>query len=79
MRNSCENKPKPQSLNEMIHSWSFWKSVIGVVVGGVSGYLYYHYVGCESGTCGITNSPYSSIALGGFLGYFVSNSGCKSC
>jgi len=79
MSNSCENSTKPKNFNELIHSWSFWKSVIGVVVGGVLGFLYYYNVGCSSGSCGITSSPYSSIAIGGLFGYFLTNGGCKTC
>jgi hypothetical protein len=79
MSNSCENSTKPKNFKELIHSWSFWKSVIGVVVGGVLGFLYYYNVGCSTGSCGITSSPYGSIAIGGILGYFLTNGGCKAC
>jgi hypothetical protein len=26
-------------------------SIIGVLVGGILGYAYYHFIGCSSGTC----------------------------
>ncbi|MCF8422915.1 MAG: DUF6132 family protein [Bacteroidia bacterium] len=46
-------------------------TVIGVIFGAIGGYLYYYFVGCASGTCGITSSPVNSTlyfaALGGLI------------
>ena len=42
---------------------------IGIVVGGVAGFLYYHFVGCASGTCPITSNPYITVLYGALLGY----------
>lgn len=41
---------------------------IGVVIGGLSGFLYWHYVGCLNGTCAITSSPVNSTIYGGMMG-----------
>lgn len=41
---------------------------IGVVIGGLSGFLYWHYVGCLSGTCAITSSPVNSTIYGSMMG-----------
>lgn len=46
-------------------------SIIGLVVGAIGGYIYYLQVGCESGTCPITSSPYASIAWGAAMGYLL--------
>ena len=35
-----------------------------LAAGGVLGYLYYHFVGCNSGACPLTSSPVSSVILG---------------
>jgi hypothetical protein len=43
--------------------------IVGIIVGGIAGFLYYHYVGCASGTCPITSNPYITIAYGALLGY----------
>lgn len=45
--------------------------IIGLVVGAIGGYLYYHYVGCASGTCPITSNPYITTIYGSVLGYLV--------
>ena len=47
--------------------------IIGLLIGGVAGFLYYHFVGCASGTCPITSNPYLTVAYGAFLGYLVSD------
>ncbi len=44
------------------------KTLIGVVIGGIGGYLYYYYIGCTSGSCPITSNPWSSIFSGSLIG-----------
>jgi LytS/YehU family sensor histidine kinase len=46
---------------------------IGVVVGLIAGYAYYHFVGCASGTCAITSKPLNSTLYGGLMGGLVFN------
>ncbi len=58
-------------------SWKFWKPFLAVFIGGVAGFLYYHFVGCTSGQCAITSNPYMSTIGGGFLGLFIVNSPCS--
>lgn len=48
-------------------------TILGGVLGGVAGYLYYHFVGCASGTCPITSSPYMSTLWGALLGGLLFN------
>ncbi len=43
-------------------------TIIGIVAGAIGGYLYYHYVGCESGTCAITSKPINSTLYGSMMG-----------
>jgi phage shock protein E len=48
-------------------------TVIGAVLGAVGGYLYYYFVGCASGTCGITSSPVNSTLYFAVLGGLIVN------
>jgi hypothetical protein len=48
-------------------------TILGGVLGGVAGYLYYHFVGCASGTCPITSNPYMSTLWGILLGGILLN------
>jgi phage shock protein E len=43
-------------------------SILGIVVGAIGGYLYYHFVGCASGTCAITSNPLNSTFYGAMTG-----------
>jgi hypothetical protein len=33
-------------------------TILGVFLGAIFGYMYYHFVGCASGTCAITSKPF---------------------
>lgn len=79
MSETCETKSRPNTFKSFIRSSYFWKPAIAMIVGGTLGFLYYHFVGCASGSCGITSNPYLSIAFGALLGLFVTNSPCKTC
>ena len=46
-------------------------AVIGVLVGAGAGYLYYHFVGCASGTCLITSKPVNSTLYGAMMGGLI--------
>lgn len=47
--------------------------IAGIFVGMVGGYLYYHFVGCSSGTCPITSNPFMSIIYGALMGYLIAD------
>ena len=42
--------------------------IIGAFVGAIAGYLYYHQIGCASGTCMITSKPVNSTLYGALMG-----------
>lgn len=48
-------------------------AVIGITLGAVGGYLYYHFVGCNSGTCMITSKPVNSTLYGALMGGLLLN------
>lgn len=43
-------------------------AIIGIVIGAIGGYLYWNFVGCNSGTCSITSSPVNSTLYGSIMG-----------
>lgn len=77
MENNYEVKPDSQTIKSFFKSWNFWKPFLAVTIGAVAGFSYYYFVGCTSGTCAITSSPYMSTLGGGLLGFFVVNSPCS--
>jgi len=78
MEQNCKIQPKPKTVKEFFTSWYFWKPFLGMSIGGLAGFLYYYYVGCNSGSCAITSNPYVSIIWGSLLGLFLVNSPCSS-
>jgi phage shock protein E len=42
--------------------------IIGIIIGAIGGYAYYHFVGCTSGTCAITSKPLNSTLYGAIMG-----------
>ena len=49
-----------------------WIIIAGAAIGALGGYLYWYFIGCNSGTCPITSSPLNStlygILQGGLIG-----------
>ena len=44
------------------------KKILPVLAGGVLGYAYYYFIGCRTGSCPITGSPYISTLYGALIG-----------
>lgn len=50
--------------------------------GALTGLAYHHFIGCASGSCPITSSPFGSMLYMGLVGWLVSgifSKDCKSC
>lgn len=47
------------------------KVILGGVGGGIVGYLYYFFIGCNHGSCPITSNPYISTLWGVLLGMIL--------
>lgn len=41
---------------------------IGIIAGGIAGFLYWKFIGCTSGACPITSNKYISVIYGALLG-----------
>ena len=50
-----------------------WRLLAGILIGGIAGYAYYHFVGCNSGTCAITSNPYNSAIFGMIAGGLIAS------
>ena len=46
---------------------------LGVIIGAVGGYAYYHFIGCASGTCAITSKPLNATLYGSLMGGLLFN------
>lgn len=56
-------------LNAFIKKYRF--SILGLFLGMISGFAYYYFFGCVSGTCKITSSPINSTLYGGIMGLLL--------
>lgn len=79
MEDTCKTTPGPKTLKEFFKSRNFWKPFLGVLVGGTAGFLYYHFVGCSTGSCFITSHSYSTVIFGAILGYLITSGPCTKC
>lgn len=62
----------------ILHKMKDWiinhkKNFIVTLVGAVLGYAYWHFVGCESGSCAITSVWYRTTIYGAVMGWLVSD------
>ncbi|MGZ8568383.1 MAG: DUF6132 family protein [Bacteroidia bacterium] len=49
-------------------------TILGIFVGALGGYLYWHFVGCSSGSCAISSVWYNSTGYGAMMGGLLFNS-----
>ncbi len=47
--------------------------LLGILIGAVGGYCYYHFVGCVNGTCMISSKPLNCVFYFGFMGGLFSS------
>jgi len=60
-----------KKLYKIVRSYYSIPSLIGILIGGIGGYIYYIKIGCVSGTCPITSNPWLTIIWGAAVGYLL--------
>ncbi len=43
-------------------------SILGIIIGAISGYLYFYFIGCSTGACPIISHPWRMTFYGALLG-----------
>ena len=41
------------------------------MAGSVAGFLYWYFIGCNTGSCPLTSNPYNTVILFGAMGGFM--------
>lgn len=49
------------------------RHLIGIALGSLAGFLYWHFIGCSSGTCPITSQWHNSTLYGAFMGLLLAS------
>jgi len=63
------------TMKNKLAVWSkkYWITALGVITGGIAGYIYYSKVGCSSGNCAITSDPLNMTIYGMAMGGLFMN------
>jgi len=77
MASDCNLSPNSKPEKKFFKSWFFWKPVLGIVIGGAAGFLYYYFIGSKLGTYSIASNPKNSIIIGSLVGFWIAGSTCK--
>lgn len=56
-----------------LKNWILKKKIafIAMLIGALAGFLYWNFIGCATGNCGITANWYTSLAYGALMGWLV--------
>lgn len=54
-------------MNNLLRKYGIY--IVFAVAGAIGGYLYWYYIGCNTGTCPLTSKWYSTSIYGAILGY----------
>lgn len=77
MKELNESQTNCARMKDFFKSSRFLKPFLGIVIGGIAGYLYYRFVGCSTHSCIVTGSPLGSIIFGSLMGLFLVSSPCS--
>jgi len=50
---------------------SYWYILLLTLFGILGGFLYWRFIGCNSGSCPITSHWHTSSVVGGIMGYLT--------
>lgn len=60
-----------KTIRRLLRSRFFRKALPGIILGGLAGFLFYYFIGCNSGTCPITSNPWNSTIMGSLMGLLI--------
>lgn len=52
----------------------YYIPILGILIGGLAGFLYWRFIGCTSGSCPIKSVWYWSTLTGMVIGYLLGDS-----
>jgi len=62
---------KTETMRNFISTYKLY--ILGILLGGIAGYLYWRFIGCNSGTCPITSKWYTTTLYGMLMGILIAS------
>ena len=69
-------KPESGYLNKILRSKNIRRSILFVAIGAIAGFIYYYFSEGKHMDSLSTIDILKSLAIGGFFGFFITNSPC---
>lgn len=48
-------------------------TIVGIIIGAITGYFYWKFIGCTTGSCSITSKPFNSTLYCAVMGGLLSS------
>jgi hypothetical protein len=71
--NSNCSKLFTEKNEKVINMKTSYKLGLGVGIGGLLGFSYYFFIGCQTGACPLTSNPFISTGYGAVLGLLMTS------
>ena len=60
-----------QELKRKLLRKNILLAISGIVIGTAGGFMYFYFIGCRTGSCPITSSPWLSMLWGATVGFLI--------
>jgi len=64
-------------VRNFIITRGYWKLLLGGLLGGIVGFVYYYFIGCATGSCPIQSNPFLMTGYGMLFGFILGFPGKK--
>lgn len=69
-------KPEGSWLKRVVQSANFKRSIVAIAFGAVGGFVFYYLSEGQHAESMIVGEVVKSVVIGGFFGFFITNSPC---
>ncbi len=68
---SDKTEKKDETFIQKVLNKITYRIIFGASIGAIIGWLYWEFIGCNGGSCPITDTSYKTIILFSFMGGFM--------
>lgn len=69
-------KPERNRIQQFVKSQQFKRTIVAILIGSVAGFLFFYFTEGQHMDRVSTGDIMNSLLLGGFFGFFITNSPC---